>query len=159
MFMGQCILYRVAIYVALPGDKPPDLECDLVNISVGERGFTEIWLRCSEINSLINSIEKIIEKGLILFIAGLDGRITRSIPSNINKLIDLATSKYVIENNTEIEIEYTDPEKLATILKQAQYAKIDLKNKKATIKIRENLDTTTLFDNKIRLLKPHKIPP
>jgi len=45
------------------------------------------------------------------------------------------------------------------LLEKAKKLKLDYRNKRIVVELQEPVNTTTLFDNLLRIIKPTKIPP
>jgi len=118
----------------------------------------EVWVKCNKAEELILYVEKALNKGLLLLEVGFTtGHKIKGYALNLKDVFSHGTN--YIEVNGEIEFEYYTP--LQNWIKnlQTKKLKIDLQKHRAQAHLTKPITTAQLFDTRIRLLKPQKIPP
>jgi len=152
-------ILRLAIYIDPIDDWANELifDCETVNLLRRDDKLLELWLKCRSIDDLVESLKKIIGRGVIIGVGGLDGSFIRMIPGDINLLNEIGSRDKYVEG--EIEVEFSELKALHEIIRSSSRVNIDLVNKRVKMILREKISISKLFDNKIRLLKPEKIPP
>jgi hypothetical protein len=120
----------------------------------------ELWLSCSDVPSVIRSLERIFnDVGPVILVGFLDGSIT-TLP---NFLVNIERSSNYLTLNGEVWIECLDERcggKVLELLKTPNLSRINwyVRDNKLRI-VTKDLSTKTTYHLGLRIIKPKAIPP
>jgi hypothetical protein len=120
----------------------------------------ESWIRCSSMTGLLEYLEAVVNlAGPLHGLGGLDGSFVKLIPSNLDALERLASSYITVKPGSPVEVEILAFDSLSNLSSYFEAMTIGYPRRTARVKLRAEVDTRVLFDNKLRLLKPIRAPP
>lgn len=137
--------------------------CDIY-VTPHRRGSgIEVWTWCKTADDLLALVEKLLNDGLLPVAFGLlDGRLVRitSLELNPEEVERLATAHTTLTGVIALEV-YEEELSWAKMLIKAgvKRLEVDLMRKRATIETSTPITTIQLYDNKLRVVKPKRIPP
>lgn len=146
----------VLISGSVPSVEPCDVTCDTRN-----GNFTELWLRCSRVEDLIQTLISIASTSVILATGGIDGSVFRPLPRDLEELIRSCSRGRSLEAGSTIIIQPCNMDLDRTLAYLMPYSeKIMVKRGSSKIKVvlSKPINTEQLFDLGIRLLKPVTAP-
>jgi len=151
---------RYVIYVACEGEMGEfSLPCSVIRVSRRGSGVIEVWVKCSSIGELVESLLLLEARGYIVAIAGVDGSLVEGVPRALEDLESLGLRDLVLGADDPIEVEFGDTGSLRVLLDTVKAISINYEERVARVVLAKPLHLTKLFDAGLRLLKPRRLPP
>ncbi len=129
------------------------------------RRACEVWLSCDSPRSILQTLEALLEEGLLPGKVGLlDGTLIpiEDLPIDPEALRDLASRDAQLHGTLELEYYTSDPRSLLRallFLPGARTVKLRVRQKRIQLTTITPIRASTLFDLNTRILKPRRIPP
>jgi len=158
----QCRLFRLAVYVvqktqgsAAGPDELAELRtCSCLLASTDP--LWELWVRCSSLEDLASALESLLERASIVGLGTLAGRVV--LPSLRMDLSSLALEDSVLSGSIEVELVGRDALRGLARLPVAE-ASIHVRRRRGTLRVRQPVSASQLFDLGLRALRPVEAPP
>lgn len=138
-----------------------DVPCEIICVKLLDRR-AEMWLRCTTLRDLLESMRTLASNGFIVLIGCLDGRVYKTLPARIWEFESSTRYDTSLEPDSWILVEPCSGNMVDAIRKLFGYSQaMKTRKNRRTIQIMLSRPTTIgyLFDNGIRLLQPHQAPP
>jgi len=127
----------------------------------------EVWVWCKNAENLLTLIEEHLYMGFIPVKLGLlDGTYINieELDFNTKTLEEIGSRTLQLTGKLVLKLlSNPNPHNLTNtinlLLEKAKKLKLDYRNKRIVVELQEPVNTTTLFDNLLRIIKPTKIPP
>jgi len=126
-----------------------------------------VWVWCKNAENLLTLIEEHLYMGFIPVKLGLlDGTYINieELDFNTKTLEEIGSRTLQLTGKLVLKLlSNPNPHNLTNtinlLLEKAKKLKLDYRNKRIVVELQEPVNTTTLFDNLLRIIKPTKIPP
>lgn len=172
MFGGSWFyMLRLSIHYTIRGQGSVDpcantTVCRCVTAS-SKLDYVEVWAWCRGAENLLTLIEEHLYMGLIPVKLGLlDGTHINieKLDFNTKTLEEIGSKTLQLTGKLVLKLlSNPDPHNLTNtinlLLEKAKKLKLDYRNRRIVVELQKPVDTTTLFDNLLRIIKPIKIPP
>lgn len=146
--------------VYLMGNPTFNTSCDV--FEVVELGlYSELWVKCAEVREVLQFLEQVLSWGSILAFGNLTGSVRRSLPDTQEEFMRFASSDLTFDSGSEIVVEVLSPwvSTFSFLINSSSRLWVDMKNKRVKAVLAKPVKTNSLFDARLRVLKPLEIPP
>jgi len=148
------------LLVYFMGNPTFNTSCDVFEV-VQLGLYSELWVKCAEVRKVLQFLEQVLSWGSILAFGNLTGSVRRSLPVTQEEFMKFASSDLTFDARSEIVVEALSPwvSTLSFLVNSSSRLLVDVKNKRAKAVLAKPVRTTSLFDARLRVLKPLETPP
>ncbi len=123
--------------------------------------YRELWVWCENMHGVLRLLEQVSSLGSVLAFGGLAGIIRKSLPATRDEFLKFALGEVILGKGSRIVVEALSPriESVKPLIDVSSKLQINLRDRNVKATLTKPVSTKTLFDNKLRLLKPLEAPP